>query len=542
MPARRRERLQTFLHVMKISRIACFSGLAWPCLSAILSAQTTWTPDTRQAVPEILSSGRTPGGFRIEIAAPPGEFRLERSTTLLPNSWQDLGAINPVIGIGEATDPGALALPKAFYRVAGGFEETAMKLVVFDSALSSASFDGAVWGGMWTWQTRENLVYQSAEPTSGLVTLLDGEEGGFIVEPNVSPSIFTSVGQWNDPETFPVTVTGNNWTIDTFGNLIDLIPVEEGGHVLAGISRDEFSFDDGNGFSSTERSLETLWAISKSQNAQPSDLAGDWGFVRILSDGFDTEGFLDGYVFPTSIVAGPNPRTFTVDNAEGFEIEHAWSGVPAVVNSVFYTDTENPVVVSLDLASNGEVTLTVPGENPFKGIVSPSAKLMVATASTPDLENPSETFGEVQWLVGVKRTNIPALGGKTYRVLRQGWWVDGDFFEIDRSDATDELVFNADGTSVTRTSTFLFDAVSFEGVYENGSDPAVLDMSVSINAEGRIQMEDIVPGEYTVRTRGFAQEGSGLLVLVDCIETEADPVEGFPAAAGLGLMIAVEQP
>ena len=112
--------------------VACWFGL-----SAALAAQTTWTPATRETVPEILSSGLVPGGFRIEIAAPPGDFRLERSTTLLQNSWQNLGAIDPIFGIGVRTDAGALSLPKAFYRVADSFDETAMKLVAFDSTLSS---------------------------------------------------------------------------------------------------------------------------------------------------------------------------------------------------------------------------------------------------------------------------------------------------------------------------------------------------------------------------------------------------------------------
>jgi hypothetical protein len=524
----------------KIFRIAYFPGLACLCLSPVLTAQTTWTPETRQAVPEILGSGLTPGGFRIEIAGPPGDFRFQRSTTLLPGSWQDLGGIDPFFGTGEATDPGALSLPKAFYRVAGGFEETAMKLVSFDSTLSSASFDDFEWGGLWSQQARENMIFQSAETTSGLVTLFDGESGGFIVEPNIDPRIFTSVDQWNDPAILPVAINDNIWSIDTFGGPVDLIPLEDGGHALAGIARDEFSYED-DGFSATERSLETLWAISKSENAQPSDLAGNWGFVRILSDGFETEGFLDGYAFPTSITAGANPRTFTINNAQGFEIEHNWDLFPAEVNSVFYPD--NPgTVVSLDLAANGEVTLTLPGENPFKGIVSPSAKLMVATASSPDLENPSEDFGEVQWLVGVKRTNTPALGGKTYRVIRQGWLVDGDFFEIDRGGPTDELVFDSGGTSVTRTSEFNFDNVSFEGVYDDGADPTPLIMDVSVNAQGRILMEDGVPGSYTARTFGFAQEGSGLLVLVDSIDFEADPETDLPAAAAIGLMIAVEVP
>jgi hypothetical protein len=523
--------MKTFPNSPRFPLLACL------LLPAALAAQTTWTPATREAVPEILSSGLTPGGFRIEIAAPPGDFRLERSTTLLWNSWQGLGAIDPVFGIGTRTDAGALSLPKAFYRVAGSFDETAMKLVSFDTALSSASFDGRDWGGLWTRQARENLLFQTGEPARGLVTLLGGDDGGFIVEPNINPPIFTSVGSWNDQFTLPLAITGDDWLIDDPVGDIELIAAENGGHARVGIASDEFTYGD-EGFSATERQQEILWMISKSQNAQPSDLAGNWGFVRILSDGFDTNGFLDGYVFATSIAAGPNPRAFTVANAEGFEIEHAWSQVPAAVNSLFYPDNPGDVV-SLNLASTGEVTLSVAGENAFKGIVSPSAKLLVAAASDPDItsdpDNDGRTFGEVQWLVGVKRTNNPVLNGKTYRVIRQGWWVDGDFFEVDRSDATDVLVFNANGTSVSRTSAFIFNAVSFGGVFENGTDPAALDMDVSVNAQGRIQMEDNVAGDYTVRTRGFAQEGSGLLVLVDCIET-AD------GAAGLGLMIAVQRP
>jgi hypothetical protein len=522
------------------------AGLIWIGTVAALAAQSTWTPATREALPTVVSSGLTPGGFRMEIAAPPGDYRFERSTTMLAKSWMDLGAVNTVNGTGVAVDAGALSLPKAFYRVAGGFEETQMKLIAFDATLSSASITDPevfVWGGLQTRQSLENLLFQTAEPTSGLVRVLGGTSGSFVASPNLDSRIFTWVESIDEPEVLPVTISGDILSIQAEEGPIEFRPIEDGGHSRLGMARQNDTFIDGD-FTSVERSLETLWVIAKSQNAQPSALAGDWGFVRILSAGYenvdliDGIGFLDGLVFPTSITSGPNPRTLTVGSAEGFEIEHAWGLAPAEVDSLFYTDNPN-VTVSLDLAMDGGVTLTVPGENAFRGMVSPSAKLLVAASSTPDITsdpgNEGQDSGEVQWLVGVKRTNTPALAGKTYRVLRQGWWVDGDFFEIDRGDSTDRLVFNAGGTLVERTSAFIFDTVSFDGVLDNGTDPAELEMSVTINAQGRILMEDSVAGEYTVKTLGFAQEGGGLLVLVDCIET----AEG---AAGLGLMIAIEEP
>jgi len=538
-------RMRDWRHIMKFPSFSVRGGVpACLFLPAVLAAQSAWTPATREAVPEILSSGLTAGGFRLEIAAPPGDYGFARSTTLLENSWQNLGTINPLLGTGEATDPGALALPKAFYRVGGGFQETRMQLIAFDSTLVDSSLndpgDPLEWGGMRTRQTRQNLLFQTAQPTSGLIRLLDGESGGFLVERKINPQISTQVSKLNVPKTYPVTVSGAGWNIAVDGGL-DLIPVESGDQSFMGIHRlvgDPTLGDDGT-TTSTKRSLKSLWMIAKSENAQPADLAGNWGFVTIFSDGYVTDGLLDGLAFPTSITAGPNPRSFTVNSVTGFEIEHEWGVIPAGVDSDFFTVTPN-VNISLDLATDGGVTLTFPDGNPFRGMVSPSARLMVAASSIPDIvsdpDNVGLGFGEVQWLVGVKRATTPVLAGKTYRILRHGWWVEGDFFEVDRSGETDQLMFNVGGTSVTRSSEFIYDAVSFAGGFSSGSDADEFEMTVSIDPQGRILMEEIVPDDFTVRTFGFAREGSGLLVLVDSIEL-ADGT-----AAGIGLMIAIEEP
>jgi hypothetical protein len=514
-------------------------------LPATSSAATVWLPVTQEAVPEILGAERTPSGFSLEMAAPPGAYTFQRSLTLAGGSWQNLGIINPVSGVGAALDPAALTLPAAFYRVAGGFQETPMQLIAFDSTLSSTTFtsppDVFVWGGMWTRQSRENLLYQRTNPDNGLFKLLGGESGSFLVEPTNFFKVFTSVEQWNDIETFPLATTASQWVVDVEGG-VTLIPAEGGNHSLVGIYRqDEETYGDEN-FTSTDRSLETLWAIARSQDANPADLAGEWGFVRILIDAFDSDGIYSGLTFATSIAAGPNPRSFSINSIDEFEILHLWptDTEPTGVFPDFFSETLNPPLVpQLSLASDGEVVITVPGEDGdevFKGMVSPSAKLVVATSSVPNIDdNPGNEpgdFGSVQYLVGVKRAINPQLAGKTYRVIRHGWWVEGDFFEVERSGTGAKLVFNANGTMVTRTEQVSSDFVSFDGVFGNASFSDNVNIPVSVNG-GQILMELSEPG-FSLKTYGFAQEGSGLLVLVDSIE------DGN--GAGLGLIIAIEQP
>jgi hypothetical protein len=112
--------------------------------------------------------------------------------------------------------------------------------------------------------------------------------------------------------------------------------------------------------------------------------------------------------------------------------------------------------------------------------------------------------------------------------------VEGDSFEIDLSDEHDRLVFNAAGTSATRTSTFSFESVSFRGLMDSGSETIVQPMAVSVATDGKITLTGGVADDYQITSFGYAQEGSKLLILADAIETEED-------GAGLGLIIAIEE-
>ncbi len=51
----------------------------------------------------------------------------------------------------------------------------------------------------------------------------------------------------------------------------------------------------------TEKSVESVWAIAKSVNANPSDLTGDWGFVRLLGDGVSSDGVFNGEAWATTM-------------------------------------------------------------------------------------------------------------------------------------------------------------------------------------------------------------------------------------------------
>ncbi len=198
---------------------------------------------------------------------------------------------------------------------------------------------------------------------------------------------------------------------------------------------------------------------------------------------------------------------------------------------------------SLSLAADGGVTISNPEGPDLTGMVSPSAKLLVAVAADPEISEITKGESEIfisgldeavsEWLVGVKTTNTPQVTGKTYRVLRKDWWMEGPVFEIDFSGLQDRLVFNANGTSVTRTFDSGFEAIDFDGDFD--SDTSSEPLPLAVDVQGRITLEGTIPDDYTTRAFGYSQEGRSLLVMVKTGET----VDG---AAGVGLIIAVREP
>lgn len=518
--------------------------------AAAATAELAWTPASEQAVPDVVAASLVAEGFKFEIAAPPGEYALQRSTTLLPGSWQPLGVMEPSAGSASITDPAALSLPRAFYRVEGTFDELPMKLIGFDVSVTSGGIVPNLFGGLWTGHAHQDFLFQKQpESDEALVKFFGERFTSFRIEPANSAGIISAVIESrSDVDVLSVEFEADRWLVDADIGEVPFFKLEGGDHSLIGMVRDFDATQFGTPlglYSLTEESISTLWAISKSEDADPADLAGDWGFIRIMVDGVESDGIFSGLAFATSVTAGPGPRPIAITSITEFGIEHIWED--GDVDWVFGTETITPAITTaLDLAPDGTVSINDPDEGPpFSGIVSPSAKLLVATKSDPELAAPGsdDTYeflpgldgGEVQYLVGVKRTNSPQLAGKSYRIIRQGWWVEGDGFEIDVSGEEDRLVFNAAGTSVVRTSSFDFQGVDFTGGKDSDSDSIVQPMTVAISAGGQITMVGGVAGDYTITSFGFAQEGSKLLILVDAIETEED-------GAGLGLIIAIEEP
>jgi len=514
------------------------------------TAELAWTPASEQAMPEVVAAGFVPEGFKFEIAAPPGEYELQRSTTLLPGSWQPLGVMETSDGSASNTDPAALSLPAAFYRIEGGFDELPMKLIAFDVSVTSGGIAPNFFGGLWTGHAHQDFLLQKHPDSDEALVKFFGERfTSFRIEPANSMGIISAVVESrSEVDVLPVGFESDRWLVDADIGEIPFFKLEGGDHSLIGMVRDsntsQFGTPQGT-YSSTEEAISTLLVISKSEDADPADLAGDWGFVRIMVDGVESDGIFGGLSFTTSVTAGPGPRPIAITSITDFEIEHIWA--EANVDWYFETETIAPAITTaLDLAPDGTVSIADPDDGPpFSGIVSPSAKLLVATKSDPDLAAPGSgdtneflpglDGAEVQYLVGVKRTNSPQLAGKSYRIIRQGWWIADDGFEIDASGEVDRLVFNAAGTSAVRTSSFDFQFVDFAGGMGSDSDTIVQPMTVDISAGGKITLEGGVAGDYHITSFGFAQEGSKLLILVDAIETEED-------GAGLGLIIAIEEP
>lgn len=491
----------------------------------------------------------------MEIQAPPGNYTLERSVNLSQGSWQSVGPIVPNVEFGSLTDAAALALPAAFYRVAGGFQETEMRSISFASTISSSGNpQSGILGGLWTGNSQDSLRLQSANPQSALIKSQAGERARFRVEPTSSfGQISAYVERWNDEETLPLTINGGRLNLTHEEGNLELFQLEGGNHSIFGIGQyaDETTETGEFGtYLNSERGTEAIWAIAKSVNANPADLAGDWGFVRVLVNaeqaGLLSNGWFNVEAWHTTITAGPNPRPFAVSSFMDVDVQHQWpSG--QVVTQFRPLVVHSPVVsVSLSLSPNGEVTIQ-PEESDtlFRGMVSPSAKLMVLASSVPDSSDlpaaPSERFDSnlnqavSEWAVGVKKTSSPQLAGKTYRILRQGWWMDGPTFKINASNAGERVVFNSNGSSATCSFDSQIQTVQFDGGITQSTHSGTLPMSVSVDAAGRILLEGSIPGESTIRTFGYAQEGSNLLVMVESVEST-------DGSAGLGLLIAVPEP
>lgn len=517
--------------------------------SAVWVGAQTWTPATRDLLPVITSSGLAPAGYRLAIEAPPGSYSVQRSTGLLAFNWQPVGTISPAGGFGQFTDPAALSLDNAFYRIAGGFQETPVKLLSFSSSVSSGGIDGFdFYGGLWTGHATEDLLFQRSNPVTGQILALGGEFASFRMEPLNPAGVISAVLEvWDDNEILPVTTAATSWVVDTEDGDLRLFKLEGNEHSLIGISQSDFGYEVDTEFGtyfSDESEVEMLWAISKSTNATPAGLAGAWGFVRILVDGVESDAIYNGEAWTTNFTTGPNPRSFSISNYTEFDIEHAFPF--GDVDAIFGNYTQSPPqVLSLNLATDGEVVIRFPsGAEAFKGIVSPTGKLLVASGSDPSVADllagetdvflPELEGAVTEWLVGVKRAVTPQLAGKTYRVIRQGWWAEGDYFEIEHSGPAERLVFNAAGTAVSRTSDFNFEYVFFDGALDWDKETFTFPMSVNVNAEGQILLRTAADSDTDVRTFGFAQEGSNLLILVDSWETDT-------GAAGVALMIAVAQ-
>lgn len=98
------------------------------------------------------------------------------------------------------------------------------------------------------------------------------------------------------------------------------------------------------------------------------------------------------------------------------------------------------------------------------------------------------------------------------------------------------LVFGSDGETATETNVLAWFAAESDGTQREGSDgPFNLDYNVTIDPNGLIRMHGEIAEEgLEYALIGFAQEGSGILLLTKAI---AVPDDG---AGDIAVVIAVE--
>jgi len=514
----------------------------------VVQAATVWNSATTEEVPGVTFAGMTPSGFRFEISAPPGDYPVQYSTNLL--QWFPLGVIEPPVGTGDIVDAGALGRPAGFYRAAGGFEETRMHVIALESAVESSGFPGyQMLGGLWSGHSNEAALFQSSNPADGLLRLVGGTFSQFRIEPgNTYASLAGYAEIYGDEDVFPVIKGVDSFNVITDDDVeIEFFKLEGGEHSLVGLFNDTYDYDDPDSdYTSTEESIGMVFLAAKCTDAQEADMTGDWGFVINLIEAEPDRVLYSGMAVVASMAAAP--LRASVSKVTEFKIDQFFD--PAFVDAYSVVEAINEVFPA-SLSADGSFQLDAGMQ--FKGFVSPSARFFAVAATDPGVESipPSEedvfqpvlAEAQTQVIVGVKRDPDPQLGGKTYRIIRKGWWVEDDGFEIDRSADGDRLVFNAGGTSVTRNSESLFTTVFFDGVIKNsvpGEETVSLTLAVTKDpATGQIDMEGgfTEDGEvFTYRSFGFAQEGGDLLVLVDSITTSSD------GSAGLGLIIALREP
>ncbi|MEY4242559.1 MAG: hypothetical protein RLZZ245_144 [Verrucomicrobiota bacterium] len=533
---------------MKNSHFLCLLEITYFSLlfaQVSFGATPVWEIASRQASPTILSAAKNPDGFRLAFEAPPGNYTLERSINL--QTWASLGGLGISAGSGLFTDVGALTLDRAFYRIAGSFEEVPMGIIGFSSKVASGGMvGGPSYGGLWTGHSFQNFVLQRGNSTDALLRFSSAWATESRVETMSDlPMLAAWVEKWNEDQALPTAVTPNGLSVDLGEDQLELISLEGGDYSWVGLLKDENSVVD-NDYQETSLQIEMPVILAKSRNASSVAMDGNWGLVRIMTDATSSEITYAGAAYPVTFSAGATQLDFS--QFMDFEIEQY---LPSGGLAHFSNMGSESMSLATSVTADGAFHLLSPEGLEFTGRVSPSAKFLAAAASPMGLENlpdgASEAFlpnleeVENQWLLGVKRTFSPDLAGKSYRIIRKGWWVEGQTFEIDASGTGDRLVFNSSGTSAMRSSEFNFSAVDFSGFLESSlPGEATIDqpMSVTVDERGQIEMQASFEEEgdlVTIRSFGFAREGSDLLILVVAIQDGS-------GGAGIGLIIAVREP
>ncbi len=518
------------------------------CLHS-LHAATVWSPAVTEESPEVRSAAITAGGFRIEIDAPPGSYPVEKSANLA--GWEAEGEASGTLGAVSYTDAGARESPVGFYRVGGSFDQGLLHGLGFVSRVESSGMlpDGDTYGGLWTGHSFETGRVQSADPADALLRIDAMAASAFRIQPSNPHAVLGAyIETSRQPEVSALAMGEASWMVPAGdgGPPVTLLTLEGEGGALAGIS--EESEQQSSGFyQSTTAEFGLFLAAPAVVDANPADLQGDWGFVRVLVEADPAGALFSGAAYTGSISAAGT--ALAVEAGNEFEIEQSFSPATVTVSESF--DPAVDVTLTVDLAAEGSVRIFEPEEeNSLEGFVSPTAKWMAAASTSPGIEVLPEGQAEhyaahlpeasTQLLLGVKRDATPALAGKTYRIVRCGWYVESGAFEIDRSGEGDRLVFSADGQSATRTSDFVFRAVTFSGELDSstpGDELGTFPMSVSTAGDGSISLAATLEEDdetMDLHTFGFAQEGGDVLVLVDAASSTG-------GSASLGVIIAVRE-
>jgi hypothetical protein len=215
-------------------------------------------------------------------------------------------------------------------------------------------------------------------------------------------------------------------------------------------------------FGFERRGFTQSFFAEKSDNAQITDLAGDWAFTRLELE-VEPSGNDANYTvltFPAEITTDDGGELFVPAGVEFIESEfnHTLDG-SAVEKRRFEATVDTDISISIELSPDGQLFMNngdtgQPGRNPqvFGGFIAPSSDFLVIAEGVPGIfpfRDGDETLPDVdqfsahQLFVGIKRNGDPDLENRQFRLVGLKYHPNAESFELASWTESAQLAFGS---------------------------------------------------------------------------------------------------